>query len=766
MLKHFVKYCLLILLMALLAIQNSLAAQELLSEKVVLTTDRDIYLSGEKILFSAKVFPKNGSGETSLSKILYIELFKENKAFVQAKYRLENSLAQGNIQLPEELLSGNYYLRAYTMLMKNGEPESFYNTLIRIVNPERKLHESISVHQKIIEIVPDGGSFIEGMENRTCVLFNHNSHLSIKNAIIVNSKSDTLSIVKVFENGIGEFTFTPKTKEEAWMKIQLNSGDSAFVKLAKATSSGLVLNLSDDKSEARIFSSVENSGLKASLSLFTPDFEKVFTKEIILGDSLTRFSLSNIAFEQGVNYLVLKNQFEEVLFVYPFFVKPTSKKSFEFELASSFGKRQKAEIDISGLNADDLLVISVSKQGLHSKQKNLLSAELIHNPLLLNQNSQKANLIFDEKTNQQIQLSFILNYNLFNSVSFKKKFSNKESGRLQLPEIRDLSISGIIKNKTTGESIEGIRIYASVLSNQPQLHSYKSDKNGEFVFSLNQLEGIKDVGLTIDNSDSLDVEIVVFNDFCRRFPVFKSFPLQIDSSHKTMLEEVYRNQQIAYKFKEVVLSNEFYIDTLPFPFQDVQTSIVLADFIELPTMQEVFNEIVTYVNVRKRGGRFYLNVLNSTTKTLYNRPLILIDNLPVFNIDELMKIKPSLVEKIEVITKPYTLGEMNFKGIVMIKTKTDNFAGMKLPEETVFLKYQTATLLAKQVFPSFETSSFATNQPYFSNTIFWNTSIIQNQNALKKQFFTSDETGVFEVFIKVINSRGFVQQAELLFNVE
>ena len=752
--------------MALPAIQNLLAAQKIISEKVVLVTDRDIYFSGEKILFSAKVFPENGNSRTPLSKILYIELFKENKAFVQAKFRLENGFVQGNIQLPEELLSANYYLRAYTMLMKNGEPECFYNTLIRIVNPERKLHEPMAISQKTIKIISEGGSFVAGRENRTCVLFNNNSHRTIKNAIIVNSSKDTLSNVKIFENGLGEFTFTPNVNEDVWIKIKLYSGDSAFVKLDKSVGSGLLINLIPDESEARIFSSEKYRGLKASLSLFNPDFEEIFSKEIILSNSQITVNLSNIAFKQGVNYLILKNHLEEVLFVHPFFVKPTYEKSFEFKLASSYGKRGKAEIEITGLDADDLLVISVTKAGLQSQGVNNLNSEFIHNPLLLNHNSQKVDYSINDEINQQIQLSFILNQNIFNSVSFKEKFSNKSNRREQLPEIRDLSISGIIKNSTKGEPIQGIRIFASVLGEQPQLHSYKSDENGNFIFSLNQLEGIKDVGLTIDNSDSLNAEIVVFNDFCMRFPAFSNFPLQIDSSQKDMLEEAYRNQQIAYKFKEVVLSNEIYIDTLPFPFQDVQASIVLADFIELPTMQEVFNEIVTYVNVRKRGGRFYLNVLNSTTETLYFQPLVLVDNLPVFNLDELMKIKPSLIEKIDVITKPYTLGEMNFKGIVMITTKTDDFAGMNLPDETVFLKYQTATLSAKQIFPDFSTSSFAPSQPYFSNTIFWDTPIILSQNVLKKQFFISDETGVFEVFIKVINTKGEVEHAGFLFSVE
>ncbi len=761
------KYQFVILLLALFCVQESGITQNIINEKVELTTDRDLYLSGEKILFSAKVFMDNGSTETTLSKIIYLELFKDDKAFVQAKFKLENGFAGGSIQLPNEMLSGNYYLRAYTMLMLNGEPENFYNTIIKVVNPERKLHEPSAVHHKIIEIIPEGGSFIAGIENRACVRFNSNSQRTIENAIVVNSRNDTLSNVLIFESGLGEFTIIPEANEDAWMKIKLNSGDSAFVKLGKAESSGLVLNINHKNQIVKIFSQGDYRGFNLNISLFNPDFEEIFTKEIVLSDSVLEVSLAKFNFEQGVNYLVLKDQFEKVIKVHPFFVMHESDKSFDFELASSYGKRKKAEIEISGLDTDDFIVLSVTKAGLNSQRINNLNPEFIYNPLLLNNNLPKVNYPLEEEINRQIQLSFILNQNLFNSVNFKEKFLNKNSHRIRLPEIRDLSISGIIKNKSNGEPMEGIRIFASVLGQQPQLHTYLSDENGNFVFSLNQLEGIKDVGLTINNSDSLNVEIVVFSDFCLRFPAFRDFPLQIDSSQKKMLEAAYRNQQIDYKFKEIVLSREQNFDTLPYPFQDIQVSIVLADFIELPTMHEVFDEIVTYVNVRKRGGQYYLNVLNSTTETLYNQPLILIDNLPVFNIDKVMKIKPSLVEKIEVITKPYSLGEMGFKGIVMITTKTDDFGGLNLPEETVFLKYTTSSLLSKQLFPEFTTdNTFSSSQPYFSNTIFWDSEFITNENGVKKVFFTSDESGMFEVVVKVIKSKGLVQQAELLFNVE
>lgn len=766
MMKELIKYQLIALLLTVLSFQNkavandykSLAKQSLLSEKVVVVTDRDLYLSGEKILFAATVFFEDGNIETDLSKIMYVELFKEDKAFIQAKFRINNGFVQGNIKLPTELLSGNYYLRAYTMLMRNGRPESYYNTLIRIVNPERKLEESSVIQQRQIIIEPEGGKFIDGIVANTAVLFNKVILSSIENAIILNSKNDTLSEVFVYDNGLGMFSFTPKLEQDYWMKLKLKDGDSVFIKLNETYGSGLVLQFDHQHTEVKVFSQGETRGLKIKLCSYSPEFEELSTEEIILNDSVELLNLSNVAFAKGVNYLVAKKENGEIFSVKPIYISTENKRTFDVELGSNYGKRKKVEIEINGLRENDLIFYSVAKKGLFTTKSNNLPMEFVFNPQMLNYNSEKVDYLQNDII-KQIELSFTLNQSVFNSDEFKEKFSIIENGIEWLPEIRDLSISGLLRNSNTKEPLANHRIFASVLGSQPQIHSYLSDEKGNFIFSLNQLEGTKDVGLTMDSINNIDAEIIVFSDFSKRFPLFRDFPLQIDSSYEKLLVEMYRNRQIEYKFTEVVLSYEKYIDTIPFPFQDVQTSILLEDFIELPTMQEVFNEIITYVNARKRGGKYTLNVLNDATETLYDKPLVLIDNLPVFDIDNIMRIKPSKVEKIEVITRPYSFGEMSFNGIVMITTKTDDFGGVRLPNETVFLKYSTSSLSSKQVFPEFgNDNSISSNQPYFSNTIYWNSDNTLNNNEIKQSFYTSDEIGMFEILVKVISNTGEVQQ--------
>lgn len=770
MIYRIIGHQLLVLLLMVLSVQTWARETDKLipksiNEKVIVVTDRDLYLTGEKLLFSAKVFIETGNNEDELSKILYLEVFKDKKTFVQTKFRIENGHVKGKIQLPLELLSGNYYLRAYTMLMRNGQPENYFNKLIRVVNPDRKLEESSSLKQTAVKIIPEGNNFIDGIESNTVVVYNGKTYQSIKTALIVNGANDTLSEVSIYKNGIGNFSFTPHKDEDIWMKMLLDTGDSLFVKLEKPIGSGMIVRFDKERSLVEVFSKGSYRGLDIEVELYNNHFEKLNSNNLKLSEPNVSLNVNSSLFTKGVNYIVAKKSDGSILYVKPVFVQAIVSSELEYELEKTiYGKREKVSLKELGSGNNENIYYSVTKEGQHINSDGFIPKEFVFNPLLLNSSAYMISN-FDDDIIKQIKLGIIINHGIFNSAEFKNKFNNTLTQKQWLPEIRDLSVSGTLYKHKTEEPIPNKMIFASVLGDQPQIHSYTTDENGNFIFSLNQLEGIKDVGLTMDSIDGMDADIVVYSDFSSRFPEFTDFPLLIDTSHKFLIKQMYVNRQISYKFKEIVLSDDVYIDTIPFPFQDVQASIVLSEFIDLPTMQEVFNEIVTYANVRKRGGHYHLNVLNKDTETLYDEPLILMDNFPIFDVDELMRIRPSLVEKIDVITKPYSFGAINFKGIVMITTKTDNFAGLRLPTETVFLRYITSMLSSQQLFPDFgDQETFKDSQPYFSNTIYWNSNL--SSNKANQSFYTSDETGTYNVMITKVSEEGKIEQKSVSFIVE
>ena len=130
------------LLFVMLCLQTGVAFAMTLvipaGEKVVLITDRSIYISGEKLHFFATVLNSVDSDKPIESQVLYCELITpDGNKIAGSKFLIKHSAAGGCIDIPVSQLTGTYYLRAYTKFMRKNGPETYAYSQIRIVNPEK-----------------------------------------------------------------------------------------------------------------------------------------------------------------------------------------------------------------------------------------------------------------------------------------------------------------------------------------------------------------------------------------------------------------------------------------------------------------------------------------------------------------------------------------------------------------------------------------------------------------------------------------------------
>jgi len=100
-------------------------------EHVRIFTDRTLFISGEEIQFAA--FLENQNDQ---SKTLYLELIlPDGTPLVSQKHLIVNKQCRGVLEIPQDLLSGTYYLKAYTKYMRNYGANSFFYLPLKIVNP-------------------------------------------------------------------------------------------------------------------------------------------------------------------------------------------------------------------------------------------------------------------------------------------------------------------------------------------------------------------------------------------------------------------------------------------------------------------------------------------------------------------------------------------------------------------------------------------------------------------------------------------------------
>lgn len=105
-------------------------------ERLQVFTDRTMYISGEKIFFSADILNENDVTGHEYSRVFYVELITpDGNRIAGGKYPAENSSGQGCLLIPEETITGIYYLKSYTRLMRNSGPESYSYIMLKIINP-------------------------------------------------------------------------------------------------------------------------------------------------------------------------------------------------------------------------------------------------------------------------------------------------------------------------------------------------------------------------------------------------------------------------------------------------------------------------------------------------------------------------------------------------------------------------------------------------------------------------------------------------------
>jgi hypothetical protein len=105
-------------------------------EEIALETDRSFYCAGESLYFTARYESSFFREGIQWSNVLYVELIRWNgEKIVQAKIKIHKDIASGSLTIPGTILSGNYYLRAYTRWMRNYPQEKYTSVSVKIINP-------------------------------------------------------------------------------------------------------------------------------------------------------------------------------------------------------------------------------------------------------------------------------------------------------------------------------------------------------------------------------------------------------------------------------------------------------------------------------------------------------------------------------------------------------------------------------------------------------------------------------------------------------
>lgn len=134
--------------------ENPLRLPETSREALVLYADREIYGAGEQIRYDAGYKAPGGLKGGSWSSVLYVELISwDGSKQASSKVLINNDQARGGINIPDNIPSGVYYLRAYTKWMRNYSASSYAYLPVKILNPYSQ--EILAGPQEVDRSLPD-----------------------------------------------------------------------------------------------------------------------------------------------------------------------------------------------------------------------------------------------------------------------------------------------------------------------------------------------------------------------------------------------------------------------------------------------------------------------------------------------------------------------------------------------------------------------------------------------------------------------------------
>ena len=668
-------------------------------EEIFVHTDRDEYIAGENVWFNLYVIDRKSFKPSVNSRIVYFELLNnENRPVVQKRILIDKGFGPGQIVLPDTLSSGSYRIRAYTSWMKNFLP---YNCFIKDIN----IYNTLS--NKDFKRKLNAGNFIKKE--------NSNNTRKIKyTGLTLNVNNSKPDILEIFVNA--DKRFRSESSDLIYIFIQTH---------------GNINHVSSEK----------------------------------LTEETTKFTVPKVLLSAGINQITIFNSKGEPVgerFIYTPYKERNLLKVHSFDSCDlrdkiTLGIELKNEslpalnstnlsvsiapqsIDIKVMDMDDYLVFGTEyglpwQETIKGKKNNELSREIIDSILL-------------NVTSNWIDWATILSGDLHHFKYQMEKEDHHLSGKLLTDDQQAAHPGELVLMCSPGK--------------EAAFQYTRTDNEGNFNFNIHIDEGPKDL-IFMPDDVSKNHKIIIESSFSDQF--LKS-EVSVDSTTTTTpayISKLSVNLQVQKIYGVSAIG-----DYLNAVFQPVKPSrfygnpdieLVLADYIGLPVMSEIFFELLPDVSLKKKKSTYQISITYRIDDDQFSiLPCLMIDGVIIKDASMIANLDPEIVEKIDVIKGKYLVGKYFFPGLVNVITKSGDFSCVSLPNYMVRLPYKVTDPVRSFASPDYSSQEMKDSRiPDYRNTLYWNPSVKPgNDGRAIVEFWSSDNKSDY-----LINIQGITQDGE------
>jgi hypothetical protein len=738
---------------------NSKAIQE----KIYLHTDKNFYQTGEIIWFKAYAVDASFHKPLDLSKVVYVELLdKSNHPVLQAKIKMDSAEGNGSFYVPVNLNSGSYQLRAYTNWMKNFDEAFFFRKTIMVINAQ-KLSDVVKKNIDStcdIQFFPEGGNLVNGFQSKVAFKVNDKYGKGVDcSGSVVNENGETVVSFQALKFGMGSFVFMPGKGHLYKAIIRVGNGHTISKPLPAAFEKGMVMTIQENAMNINVMVKANVDERTVYLVAQTRGVIKKMISSS-LENGAGNFVINKGDLSEGITQLTLFNENKQPVCERLYFVFPLEKDSLQVQPdKENYGNRSRVKIDVRSSNVSKASA-SVAVYRIDSLQQ--FDDMNVGDYLLLSSDLkgsiESPSYYFSKDKDAVAAVDNLMLTQGWRRFDWKSILQDGDPSLTYEPEIKAHIVNAKVIDVRNGLPATGVECYLSVPGTRAIFLSNLSNDSGHVKFEMRNMYGAAEVIAQTNSMRDSVYRIDVQNPFSEKYTndSLERFYLPVNNPATLAEQSVATQVQNIYTGNRQRQFTDTAFDTSLF-YAKPDLSYLLDNYVRFTTMEEVLREYVQLVNVRRRGGKYHFDVYdNNSQKMLSNDPLVLLDGVPVFDMDKMIAYDPLKVRQLDVLTRRFYFSHFVYDGVLNFVTYKGDLPGYELdPKATVF-DYESLQSQREFYSPKYETDvDAASHLPDFRNVLFWSPSLkLTTGNVSTIEFYTSDKKGKYVVVVQGIDVNG------------
>jgi hypothetical protein len=751
-------------------------SRQALTEQLFLHLDRPAYVAGETLWFKAYAVDGTYHQPLSLSKVAYVELLDAaQRPVLQAKIGLVQAMGQGSFELPAELATGSYVVRAYTNWMKNAGPDYYFQCPITVVNTQEARLAAASTAGPAYEVqfFPEGGQLVQDLQGRVAFkITDRRGHSVAATGTVAAANGATVATFQTLRNGLGSFLLTPTAAGGAYTAtVRLSGGAVITSKLPAVAEQGFALRVTDrSPTELTVAVQAKLTHSTGSVRLLAHTGQQVtVAAEATVLNGRTSFKIDKRQLRPGITHLTLfsgQRPVAERLY----FRRPTPAQLLTVQgsaAAQTVGPRSQVQLRVSTAQPAALSLAVYRLDSLAASTPADISSYLLLAADLRGFIEDAGYYLRDSSAVADQAADNLMLTHGWRRFRWDDVLASKPPTPAYPPEVNGYLLQGRVRQRT-GAPAPGLLTYFSLPGHSFWFSSATSHADGLVQFELPQAYGLRQLVLQTNPTLDSTARVELLSPFTVGGGTAAPGLPPLTRRLAATLNERLVQAQVQQAFPTRPRYAAAPLDTVLF-YGRATEHYRLDDYTRFPTLEDVMREYVPGVLVRKRKDGFHFLVTDRLRHTiLQENPLTLLDGLPVFDLNQLLAFDPLKIKTLDVVDSRYLNGQQMYEGVVSFRTYKGDLAGYPLNPHALLEEYELLQAPREFYAPRYDTEAQQRSRlPDLRNLLYWNPNV--NLLADKPQtleFFTSDQAGRYLVVAQGMTPDGHLGSTSFSFEVK